>query len=342
MYRIEQLSPYLQKYNTVTGTTNLEVCARSMLAGIQDFSKLALDGDIKTLLFIGGKNKQRSPLRDSSVTEIVIPKSFDDEEIYIESIISVINRYLAGLPKLVGNDNKIKSILIKLLSNNVVGFYNKLNLPKSYQDTLNLIFSALIKASNECIARFQDAIENKEYLMPKLPKRFEYQPLKPAELYKEYFSWFSNEGKSETKDTIDKFMEQISLIEVDEDDSDIDVGEETEADFLLSTDALIDRIPEIISNFGYQKVLAIRTDKFIDSKFIKLDDEKVKRQLYKIIADFKGVYIRLTSKVWDDTFKRMFDIAPTTYKENKSKVIREIADISNSEEFSQFKKLLLE
>lgn len=342
-YNIQKLSPYLQKYNTVSSTNNLEVCVRSMLSGVSANTRIALDGQIKSLLFVGGKTKQRSPLRDKSVTEVLTPQSNNDEEIYIESIIAVVNRYFSNIKS--NSDNKVKAILIKLLANNVTGFYNRFNLPKSYLDQLDCIFSDLIKASSNCVLRFKEAIESEEYLLKKLPARFEYKPLTASGIYKEYLANFDCETEGTDKQSIDNFMANISNVEDDESDSNIDVDQDDstfEGELEMSQEEIIENIPKIIEDFGYVKVLSVRPDKFVYSRFRRLKDDKIKGNLIKIIGAFHAVYLRLTIKVYADSYKQMFKMSPSTYKENKSKVIREICDISNSEEFAQFKRLLLE
>lgn len=338
-YNIQKLSSYIQKYNTIISTNNLEICARTMLSGISANTKIALDGEIKSLLFVGGKKKPRSPLRDSSVTEIVTPHTFNDEEIYIESIINVVNRYFSQI-RINNSDNKIKAILIRLLSNNVTGFYNRFNLPKTYLDQLNCIFSDLMIASQKCVDRFIEVIESEEYLLKKLPSRFEYGSLKAGPIYKEYLEGFNCESEGMSEEEINQFMKDISQVESDESESSIDIESDMEGE--LTDDEFIASIPSIIARFGYVKTLQIRTDKFVAAKLARLKDERIKANLAKIIGGFHSTYIRLTSNVYADTYKQMFGMSSTTYKENKSKVIKEIANISNSEEFVQFKRLLLE
>lgn len=340
MYNIQKLAPYIQKYNTIIGTSNLEVSVRAMMAGITANTKIALDGQIKELLFVGGRKKPRSPLRDQSVTEIVTPQTSNDEDIYIESIITVVNRYFKGI-NVAKSENKVKAILVKLLSNNVTGFYDKFNLPMSYQDQLGCVFSDLMAASQKCIERFVEVIESQEYLLKKLPPRFEYKSLNANSIYKEYLADFDCATEGSDKEAIAKFMSDISLVESDDSESNIEVDSDDQ-DIEMTQEQIIEAIPDVIRKFGYAKTLQARSDKFVASKFARLKDDKIKANLLKIISSFHSTYIRLTSNVFSDSYRQMFGLSPTTYKENKSRVIKEIATISNSEEFLQFKRMLLE
>lgn len=342
-YNIQKLGGYIHRYQAIQSTNNLEVCVRTMLFGVTTNSKFDLDGKIKELLLLGGKTKARSPLKDSSVTEVITPKTSNDEEIYIESIIEVVNRYLGSINLTTSvSQNKVKALLVKLLSNNITGFYNRLNLPKGYLDQLNCIFSNLMKASEECVNRFQTAIEEGDYLLDKLPAKFEYKAFKPADLWNEYFPDF-NCDDLKTESEIEEFMQSIEDLEseFDEVESEDEESEDLK-EFKYSESEIISMIPEIISEIGWRKVLERRPDKFVAQKFKRISDQSIRQNLHKIIGGFHAVYIRLTSSVFDDTFKNMLGIKQTTYKENKTKLIREICNYSSSDEFNQFKKILLE
>lgn len=340
-YNSSKLQLFINRYKIVSSTNNTEVCVRAMLSGTVSISRFDMDGRIKELLMLGGKSKARSPLTDSSVTEVTTPRSSSDEEVYIESIVEVINKYLKSINvNSNASKNKINAILIKLLSNNVSGFYNRLMLPKKYQDQLNCIFSNLIIASEVCIERFKEAIETEEYLLNKLPARFEYKPLIASGVYDEYLKNFDCETMNKSSEEIDEFMNMVS--EITEDGDNIEIEIDLDSNINLDELSIINSIPDIIESFGWRKTLEARTDKFIASKFSGLTDKKIKDNLHKIIAGFRATYIRLTTSVFSDTYRSMFGMSSTTYKENKSKVITEICNYSSSDEFEQFKKLLLE
>lgn len=345
-YNIQKLNGYLHRYQAVQNTNNLEVCVRTMLFGVTTNSKFDLDGKIKSMLFLGGKTKSRLPLKDKSVTSVVTPKTSSDEDIYIDSIIEVINRYLGSINLSTStSQNKVKSLLVRLLSNNVTGFYNRLNLPKVYLDMLSCIFSNLIKASDECVIRFRDSITSSEYLLNKLPARFEFKSFKPNELWNEYFSDF-NCDELKTESEISEFMESIKDSDDESENEDSESSDDTKdelEEMKYSESEIIDMIPEIIEKIGWRKVIAHpRPDKLVAQKFVKITDPKIKQNLFKIVGGFHSAYIRLTSSVWGDTYKSMLNIKHSTYKENIGKVVKEIYNYSSSDEFNQFKKILLE
>ena len=336
-YNIQKLAPYIQKYNTVSSTSNLEIDVRTMLSGITANSNFALDGQIKELLFVGGKNKPRSPLRDHSVTEVEVPRVFNDDEIYIESIVNVINRYFDSI-KINNSQNKVKSILVKLLSNNVSGFYNRFNLPRSYQMELNCIFKDLITASNECLNRFKTVVENEEWKFPKLPPRFEYKKLTPEGIYDEYFKDLNCDAENFDTEMISEFMSDISEIDISEDED--EVGEiEQDSDYESME---VDKIKSTLEQMGFKHVITTRPDAIMWGKFGKLKGTKEFNNLFKILKGFRTTYLRLTASVWTHTYRQMFKLSASTYRDNRNIVIKEIFNISNSEEFARFKQMLLE
>lgn len=313
--------------DTVQRTGDLNNGFRTVISGYD--TRFVIDQTIKDILLQGGANKSRSRLADNLeyLTEIQTPRVIADDEVYVRSVAGLVNRYLDKIDQ-DKNHNKILAILVKLFACNVGGFYGILNLSPKYRELVESVLGRLSRAESRLVTLFEMIIDSKEYLLDKLPARFEYTRPKTMEMYEQYL-------------TDDFERREISDVSIQEYTSSVNLSEFDDIDNVQAT---IETIPDVLRDIGFRNVLRSRTDYVMNQKFqnIRKLDTKVYDNLYNIIQSFRHIFLQLTGQIELVIYQNLFGIAGTTYKDNRNKVVKEIAAIADQEEFIKFKEILLE
>lgn len=324
-YTYSKCADLLVKLDAASSNASLDAIVTTLVKGVATKTNYATETKVKEILFLGGKDKPRSPLRDPSVTDIVTPRVTFDDEIYTQSIIELVNRYFDTInPKV--SRNKIITLLCRLFASNVMGFYGGLNLPDGYLKQVDEVFNKLINAEADLINRFTFVIETREYEQNPFPDRFEYQTKRPTSesIFNEYLS---SDALNTGTLSLDAYMGNMrEFTDIEED-----------------TSVSVENIPNVIRAIGYRNVLRARTDLLMKQKFFKVNEEnpEIYNRLERVLSGFRACYLCLTGDVDLAIYQRLFGIASSTYKQNKAAVIRDICNIASSDEFSKFKELLL-